>query len=238
MIILTRDSTHFYKDWPSLDTLQNDILVILASNPWSMIDEVLVKWAASIDGRRIYAHIIENIQGSQAREQLILTLAALLCYQRLLTPTLDTKPIKGSYQRDFNAMLNGERLSNERTVSERMVLSVLRVLDTVEDSEKMRTFLATVLDTDTPVLEPSHESSDQYWKYRMEDGVTHKDAFSMVTEKTAAATSGEKEMDTMDDGEMMDMDMSDEEMGMMDDGEMTDTDLMIKGLKLEIRVKV
>ena len=166
-----RDRSNFYHDRRSLDTPRNNILVLLTWNPIRhMINEVLVEWAASVDGWRLYEQIIEDIQGPQSKEQLVLTLAALLCYQRLSPPTSNTnQPIKGSYQADFDAILDGERLSNARAVFEYMVLSVLRVLYTIEDSEKMRTFLASVLDIQWPVLDPFHEFSDQYWTYRMDE---------------------------------------------------------------------
>jgi hypothetical protein len=60
-----------------------------------------------------------------------------------------------------------------RTVSEYMALSVLRVFYTVKDNEKMRTFLASVLSIQWPVLGPFHEFSDQYWTCRMDDELAH-----------------------------------------------------------------
>jgi hypothetical protein len=128
-----------------------------------MVEGALGEWVASADGGRVYERIIKDIQGPQPKEQLILNLAALLCYQRLFSPTPDTnQPIKGSYLGDFDAILNREHLSNARTVSEYMILLVLRAFYTVKDNEKMRTFLASVIDTQFPVLEPFHEYSDQY----------------------------------------------------------------------------
>jgi len=94
-----RDRLNFYHDRRSLETPQNNVLVLLTWNPIRhMIDEVLVEWAASVDGCRLYERLINSIQVSQPKEQLVLTLAALLCYQRLFPPTPDTnQPIKGSY---------------------------------------------------------------------------------------------------------------------------------------------
>ena len=191
-----RDRLHFYHERRSLETQKNNVLVLLTWNPIRhMIDDVLVEWVASVDGWRLYEQLVKDIQVSQPKEQLVLTLAALLCYQRLFLLTPDTnQPIKGSYQADFDAILNGERLSNARTVFEYMVLSALRVFYTVKDNEKMRTFLACVLDIQWPVLDPFHEFSDQYWICRMGDGLSHKDAHKMAEKIVGPARSGEEAM--------------------------------------------
>jgi hypothetical protein len=189
-MILMKNRLNFYRDRRSLETPENNILVLLTWNPIRhMIDEDLVEWTASVDGWRLYERLIKSIQVSQPKEQLVLTLAALLYYQRLFPPTPDTnQPTKGSYQADFDAILNGERLSNARTVFEYMAISVLRVFHTVKDKQKMRTFLASVLDKQQlPVLERFHESSDQYWVCRLgaelareNDGLSHEDAHKMA----------------------------------------------------------
>ncbi|KAG0645144.1 hypothetical protein D0Z07_9224 [Hyphodiscus hymeniophilus] len=145
--IIRTEMLNFYYDHRSLETPENDVLVLLTWNPIRhIIDEDLVEWTASVDGWRLYERLIKSIQVSQPKEQLVLTLAALLCYQRLFPPsTLDTNhPIKWSYQADFDAILNGERLSNARTVFEYMAISVLRVFCTVNGNQKMRTFLASI----------------------------------------------------------------------------------------------
>jgi len=178
-----------------------------------MIDEVLVEWAASVDGWRLYERLIKSIQVSQSKEQLVLTLAALLCYQPLFPPTPDTnQPIKGSYQADFDAILNGERLSNAQTVFWYMAISVLRVFHTVKDNQKMRPFLASVPDKQRlPVLDLCHESSDQYWVCRLgdglareDDGLSCKDARGVAEKVVGPARSGEEatveEIVTLDNG--------------------------------------
>jgi hypothetical protein len=148
-----------------------------------MVNRVLVEWAASGGGWSVYERILRDVQDSQKTEQLGLTLAGLLGYQRLLpfTPNDTTRPIKGSYLADFDAVVNGDHLSNQRTVFERMAFSFLRVLDTFKDDHhNIRRFLATVLDTNTPVLDSFDGFSDQYWVRRMENGLAHKDAFEMT----------------------------------------------------------
>jgi hypothetical protein len=205
-MMLMRDRFNFYYDRRSLETPQNNVLVLLTWNPIRhMTEEVLVEWAASVDGQRLHERIIKDLRGPQSKEQLVLTLAAFLSYQRLFPPTSDTsQPIKGSYQADFDAILNGKRLSNARTVSEYMVLSVLRVFYTVKDNEKMRTFLANVLDMRCwPSLDPFHEFSDQYFICRMRDELGHEDALKIADTKVGPARSSEKmvEMVTLDNGE-------------------------------------
>jgi len=223
-----RDRLNFYHDRRPLETEQNNALVVLTWNPIRhMIDEVLVEWAASGDGWGLYERLIKSIQVSQPKEQLVLTLAALLCYQRLFPPTLDTnQPIYGSYQADFDAILNGERLSNARTVFEHMAISVLRVFYTVKDNQKMRIFLASVLDKQQmPVLEPCYEISHQYWECRLgdgpareDDGLSHGDAHKMV--EKGPVRSGEEvtfeDMVTLDNGE--------EVVAMAQESEVTNTD--------------
>ncbi|KAH8653947.1 hypothetical protein BGZ60DRAFT_419026 [Tricladium varicosporioides] len=172
---------HFYREHPSLQIQTNNVLVLLAwSSNEPVVNRFLVEWAVSGSGLGVYERVIKDIQECQKTEQLVLALAALLCYQRLFPVTHNDQPIKGSYQADFNAILNGERLGNEPTVLEHMGFSVLRACGTVKDNEKMRLFLAAVLCIEPPVPGPFHEFSDQYWKCRMEVGLAHHDAFKMA----------------------------------------------------------
>ena len=166
-----------------------------------MVHQVLVQWTASDDGKRTFERIVADLQGSQTTEKLILTLAALLCYLRLLpstTPNKTNQPIKGSYYEDFDTILDGELLANKQAVIEHMVFSVLRVLYGAKDGENMCQFLTSVLDTCPPALDSFHKLSDQYWMCRIRDGKTHKDAFKMV-EKMAIG--GEEEMAVLDNKE-------------------------------------
>src|SRR5271156_282139 len=164
-MILTGDSTNFYRDQPSLNRPENHVLLLLtwSSEVNSLPHRVLGEWAASDDGLSLRQRLTRDIQDPQTTEQLALTLAAFLCYKRLLpyTPDDTTQSIKGSYLADFNALMNGEPLSNERAVFERMVFSLLRVLDTfadtftdtfTEDYSGMFNFLAEVIDTFAPLL--------------------------------------------------------------------------------------
>ena len=64
--------------------------------------------------------------------------------------------------------MSGASLSNERTVYERMLCSLLRVLNTAEDGyQDIRQFLACIFDAQISVLHSFDEFCDQYWRYRM-----------------------------------------------------------------------
>ena len=54
--------------------------------------------------------------------------------------------MKKIYQADFDAILNSERLSNARVVSEYITISLLKVLNAMKDNEKIGSFLISVLD--------------------------------------------------------------------------------------------
>jgi hypothetical protein len=97
--------------------------------------KILSEWAALEDGLSLYEQSIRDVQTSHTTEQLALTLAALLCYKRLLPycPTNCTQSIRGSYLSDFDALIKGKFLSNERAVFERMLFSLLRVIETSID---------------------------------------------------------------------------------------------------------
>ncbi|KAH7374078.1 hypothetical protein BKA64DRAFT_256845 [Cadophora sp. MPI-SDFR-AT-0126] len=193
---------HFYRKHPSLQMPRNNILVLLC---WNSItpsaSQVLNKWAASIDSWTLYQRLIKDIQDSQSKEQLILTLGALLCYRRLSPPDPNAnQPINSSYLADFDAILNFKYLSNTQTVFEHMVLSVLRIFSTVQDSEKMCQFLASVFHIQPLVLDPSHEISDLYWTRRVRDGLGHSDVLKMAELDNLMATLDlEKEPTTDED---------------------------------------
>jgi hypothetical protein len=183
-MILIENSAHIYRQQSSLKKSENNVLVLLT---WSSIatgaPRVLCEWAASDDGLKLHQRLIKGVQDSQEIEQLALTLAALLCRKRLLRYSSNdtTQPIKGSYLADFDALVNSRPLRNERSVFERMLLSFLRVLGTLKgDYQDVCQFLATVLDTDTPILDAFDGFSDQYWVRRMRDKLAHEDAFEMT----------------------------------------------------------
>ena len=197
--ILIRDRSHFYRKHPSLQMPTNNILVLLCWNSITLsANQVLVKWAASIDSWTLYQRLIKDIQNPQSKEQLILTLGALLCYQRLSLPNPNTnQTINRSYLTDFDAILNFKYLNNAQTVFEHMVLSVLRIFWTVRDSEKMRQFLVTVLHISPLDLDPSHENCDQYWTRRVKDGMGHIEAFKLARHENLLGGRGGEEVEEM-----------------------------------------
>ncbi len=155
---------------------------------------VLSEWASSVDGLKLYQQLVENLRNSQRTEQLALTLAALVCHQRLLPYTSNdtAQPVKGDYLTDLDFLLNGQLLSNRRMVFERMGSSFLRVLDTFGDEyEDMIQLLAVSFDK-TPLLERFDEFSDQYWARRASDRLTHSRAYeeegALILIETSAAS--------------------------------------------------
>jgi hypothetical protein len=113
----------------------------------------------------LYNQLIRDFQASQGAEQLALTVAALMCHRRLLPYHSDdyTQPINGSYLADLDALLNGHSLENSKAIWERMVFSLLRVLSSFANQyEDLIQFLASVLDRETPLLDPFDGFSDQY----------------------------------------------------------------------------
>ena len=182
--MLTSDRTHFYRSYPFIEKPKHNILALLACNPvGSTIDHILFEWVASAEGQISFKKITTDIQNSQTREQFMLTLAALLCFQRLLPHPDSDQLVTGSFLGDFNTILNGEHLGTQIRASEYIAASLLRVFNTIEDTEELFTFLATVLGTDglpqdLSVREPSY--CNQYCKYRTESMLGHKEAFELV----------------------------------------------------------
>lgn len=63
--MLIRDRLNFYHGRRSIKTPNNNILVLLTWNPIrNMIDDVLVKWVASVDSQRLYERIIKDLRDS------------------------------------------------------------------------------------------------------------------------------------------------------------------------------
>jgi len=95
-----------------------------------------------------------------------------------------------------------------------MSFSILRIFYIVKDDEKMRQFLAAVLDTVPPVLDSFDKFLDEYSIYRIGKRLTHKDTFEMaglgyVMEKLAVGDEGE--MVIFDDNEDEEMEEIEEE---------------------------
>jgi hypothetical protein len=171
--------SHIYHRQPSLKKSDNNILLVLI---WSSITSDVARnfseWAASDDVLNLHRRLLKDVQKSQTTEQLALTLAAWLCLQRLLPCFSDTtQPTKGCFLADFDALLTGERLSNECTVLEHMIFSFSQALDTLGgDYQDTRQLLNAVFDTKTLRLEHPDRISVQYWIYRTKQRLAHKAA--------------------------------------------------------------
>jgi len=171
--------SHIYHRQPSLKKSDNNILLVLI---WSSITSDVARnfseWAASDDGSNLRRRLLKDVQKSQTTEQLALTLTAWLCFQRLFPCSSDaTQPIKGSFLADFDALLTGERLSNECTVLEHMIFSFSQALNNLGgDYQDTRQLLNAVLDTEILALEHPDRTLVQYSIYRTKKRLAHKAA--------------------------------------------------------------
>ena len=213
--MLSSDSAHIYHQHPSFKRTGNDLLVLLTlGSVDSTVRRVVTEWAFSHGGRSAYERTISDLQDPQTCEQLVLILAALLCYQRLLdTSQGTTGTTNGSYLADFNALLQCKPLNNEQATLEQMILSALRVLKTFKDqSQKLRQFLAAVLSIPTPLLHHCDGLSDQYLARRFECRLGHDGAVEKIKLQALMECIIELGLQTGDE-----MVMFDEEMVMVDE---------------------
>lgn len=145
---------------------------------------MLSDWIKSKENLNLYQRLIGDIWLQQTPEDFALTLAALLCRERLFSYTLDdtAQSIEGNYLTDFDAILNGQDISNRRTVFEQMILSLLRVLYFLKINEEIGRFLAEILDKEASLLRTLDGVADQYCarKVRRYD---HNRAFEEVREE-------------------------------------------------------
>lgn len=175
-----------YRRFRSFDIPGNNILLLLTwtSTASGQPLEVFSEWASSGQSLGLYQRLIRDFQDPQTTEQLGLIVIALLCRERLLPYSSKeiTEPIRGSYLADLNALLQGQSLSNKRTVFERMACSFIRVLPTFGDKyADIISLFATTLDTDAPLLERFDGLTDQYVAARMgKDKLTHRSAWEGV----------------------------------------------------------
>lgn len=178
-------SEHTYYRCPSLRKPENNILLLLT---WNSIVHgrplrVLSEWASSGGTLNLCRRLREDFKNSQEPEQLVLILAALLYYGRLLPYTSDdtVQPINGCYLADLDVLLCGEYLSNQRMVIERTGFSFLRVLPTFGDKyENVTQLLTGAVDKDPLLLEPFDGLTDQYSTERVRNEVPHPSAYKGV----------------------------------------------------------
>lgn len=183
--MLTDDREHTYCRLPSLWKEKNNLLLLLtwSSRYHGQTLEVLSDWIKSEESLNLYQRMIEDLWLQQTPEEFALTLAALLCRERLLPYNVDdtTQPIGGSYLADLDAILNRQEISNRRTVFEQMILSLVRVLYTLNNSEETVRLLVKVLDKEASLLEPLDGVADQYCARKL-DGHNHNKAFEEARE--------------------------------------------------------
>lgn len=183
--MLKRDSEDTYRRIPSLRKEENNILVLLtwSSTYHGQTLEVLSDWIKSEESLNLYQRLIEDLWLQQTAEEFALTLAALLCRERLFPYSMDdsTQPIGGSYLADLDAILNRQDISNARTVFEQVISSLVRVLYTLNTSKETVRFLLEVLDKEASLLEPLDGVTDQYCTRKI-DGHNHNRAFEEARE--------------------------------------------------------
>ena len=183
--MLTEDSEHTYRRLASLRKEKNNILVLLtwSSTYHGQTLEVLSNWIKSEESLNLYQRSIKDLWLQQTPEEFALTLAALLYRERLFLYTVDdtAQPIGDCYMADFDAILNDQDVSNRRTVFEQMILSLVRVLYTLNINEETVGFLVKVLDKEAPLLRPLDGVSDQYCARKVH-GYEHNSAFEEVRE--------------------------------------------------------
>jgi len=131
----------------------------------------------------LYQRLIEILWLEQTPKAFALTLAALLCRERLLPYTVDdiVQLIGGNYLADFDAILNSQDISNRRAIFEQMTLSLLRVLCTLNTSEETVRLLAKILDKEASLLEPLDGIANQYCARKV-DRHNHNKAFEKAKE--------------------------------------------------------
>lgn len=205
--MLTEDSEQMYRQHPSLQKAENNILLLLTwiSTYHGQTLEVLRDWIRSEESLHLYRRLIEELRLRQTLEEFALIIAALLCRERLFPCSInDTiQPVGGCYLADFDAILNGQDISNRRTVFEQMILSLLRVPYTLEDdSENILQLLAYVLDKGATFLAPLDGVSDQYCAKKIR-GYTHYQAFEEVKDELLKSIEAMLKRETNADAEWM-----------------------------------
>ena len=140
---------------------------------------VLSEWASSSYALSLRQKLVKEFQDLQEPQQLVLTLAALLCHAQLLPySSADTiSPKNDCYLADLNVLLNGEPSSNQRTVLQWVGYSFLRVLNTRDDEDKcIGRLLADALDAHFRLLGPLDSFMNQYVAERLDKRLSHQDA--------------------------------------------------------------
>ncbi len=182
--MLTRNSEQIYRRCQSLRKPQSNIrlLLIWSFVPHSQTLEVLRHWIESEESLHLYQQLIDDLRSQQTPEEFVLTLAALLSRERLLLHAEDDtdQPMEDEYLIRFDAIVNGEDVSNKWMIFERIILSLLRVLHALRDEKyDLIELLANVLGKRATLLKPLDDVDDRYCENKI-DELDHSKAFQEV----------------------------------------------------------
>ena len=178
------DSAHIHRKYPFFQKSTNNILLLLtwSSTYHGQILEVLSDWITSKESSDLYQKLIENLSLHQTIEDFALSLAALLCRERLLPYNKnDERMFEASFLVEFDAIMNDQNISNRRTVFEQMIMSLMRVLKT-KGRVDMYQFLEEILEKEPFLLQSLDDVADQYCLKRLH-GHQHNKAFEVAREE-------------------------------------------------------
>ncbi|ETN44750.1 uncharacterized protein HMPREF1541_10420 [Cyphellophora europaea CBS 101466] len=158
-----------YQQIPALAQDKNNILMLLiwGQQMGSQNCEALQQWLDSEDASKLYDGLLKDVQTEQPLEQLVITMAALVSFHRW-HPDYDDDTLEltyGSFLADMHACVTGLRLENSGKVMERVVFSLIRVVQE-QQFEDLAIFLATTLDRDQPALHYLDGLTDEYFRWR------------------------------------------------------------------------
>ena len=195
-----RNSAYIYDLCPSPDRQANNAILFFAWSPKIRNLPPLTKWVNSSEGGRLYERLIETLRNSRSVEQLLLTLAALVCFVRLLSwsPDETTEPVQGCYLADWDTLLKKNDLHNKPAVVKHISFSLLRFYETMgehgpdEKHSQLLSSLVEAIDTEPPLLHPFDGFSDRYWAARIQEQEAHDAVFNSTMEDCCLAAAGLK----------------------------------------------
>ncbi|KAL2042895.1 hypothetical protein N7G274_004655 [Stereocaulon virgatum] len=176
---LCLDFENIYRQLPSLRKDYNNILLFpsLSHKYHGQTLKVLSNWVRSKENSDLCQKLVNGLRLPLSPEDFMLTLVALLCRERLFPYTMKniTQPVGSSYLTDLNTILNGQDISNRRTVFEQIVSSFVRVLDTYCGKDLIQLPME-ILGQRTSLSTPLNGVLDEYCARKI-CGSTHDTAF-------------------------------------------------------------
>lgn len=183
--MLTEDSERTYHRLPSLRKEENNILLFLtwSSTYHGQTLRVLSDWIRSEESLILYKRLIGDLLLHQNPEEFALTLAALLCRERLLPYRADdvAQLGEGSCLAGLTSVSNRQDISNRRTVFAQLISLLARVLYNLKTSEETLQFLVEVFNKDISLVDPLYGLVDQYCTMKIQ-GHDHNRAFEEARE--------------------------------------------------------